>query len=133
MVHDSAAWNQPINLTSSTVLYTVSTNSSLRGIAFAPVNASGNQSGSVTLPLHITPGTIAVAGAGKATASASFSFSNTPSLTFTVLGSTNVTAPLPTWSVVGTVTDNPPGSGLYQFIDPNPATNSAEFYTLRHP
>ncbi len=36
MVHDSAAWNQPINLTATNVLYTVGAQATLKGIAFVP-------------------------------------------------------------------------------------------------
>jgi len=36
MVHDSAPWNQPINLTATNLLYTVGAQATLKGIAFTP-------------------------------------------------------------------------------------------------
>jgi hypothetical protein len=136
MVHDSSAWNQAINLTATNLLYTVGANTSLRGIAFAPSSNSSGSGGTVTLPLRFTPGSFQLASTGSgagATVNSSFSFTNAPGLTFSVLGTNNLTAPVSTWPVVGTVTDNPPGSGQYQFTDPNAATNGAEFYSLRYP
>ena len=136
MVHDSSAWNQPINLTATNLLYTVGANTTLKGIAFAPSSNSSGSGGTVTLPLRFTPGSfhLAITGSGAgATVNSSFSFTNAPGLTFSVLGTNNLTAPISTWPVVGTVTDNPPGSGQYQFTDPSPATNGAEYYSLRYP
>jgi hypothetical protein len=63
-----------------------------------------------------------------------FAFTNTPSLTFTVLGATNVLLPLTNWAVLGTVTDSPPGSGVYLFEDQGAATNSQrKCYRVRYP
>ncbi len=41
-IHDSSAWNSTINVISTNILYTVSSNSTLKGISFAPVAASGS-------------------------------------------------------------------------------------------
>jgi hypothetical protein len=60
-----------------------------------------------------------------------FSFTSTPGLSFSVLATNNVTAPLATWPVVGTVTEGP--AGHYQFTDPNAATNPQTYYTVRQP
>jgi len=65
--------------------------------------------------------------------SVQFTFTNAPGLTFSVLATNNVAAPLATWPVIGTVSDNPPGSGQYQFTDSNLATNKQVFYILRYP
>ncbi len=62
-----------------------------------------------------------------------FSFTNGTGLSFSVLATNNLAAPVATWPVVGAAVENPPGSGQYQFIAPNPATNSAQFYILRQP
>ena len=62
-----------------------------------------------------------------------FSFTNVTGLSFSVLGTNNLTAPKATWPVVGAAVENPPSSGHYQFIAPYPATNSAQFYILRQP
>ena len=63
-----------------------------------------------------------------------FEFTNTPGLTFTVLGATNVSLPIANWVVLGTVTDSPPGSGVYLFEDQGAATNSErKCYRVRYP
>jgi hypothetical protein len=54
-------------------------------------------------------------------------------LSFSVLGTNDLTAPVATWPVIGTATENPAGSGHYQFVDPSPATNAALYYILRQP
>ena len=127
-VHDTAAWNQPINLTSTNTLYTLPVNSpaTLKGIAFAPVSTNA------IMPLVITANSIRITGSG-ASATLQFSFANAPGLGFSILATNNIAAPKATWPVIGTVTDNPPNSGRYQFTDPNPATNSTRFYILRQP
>jgi hypothetical protein len=52
-------------------------------------------------------------------------------LSFSVVGSTNVTLPLNEWQNLGRPTESP--AGHYQFTDPNPATNSQTYYTVRQP
>ena len=63
----------------------------------------------------------------------SFSFTSATGQNFSVLGTNDVTAPLNTWPVIGTATEMPPGSGQYEFADPNGATNGSRFYILRQP
>lgn len=66
--------------------------------------------------------------------SVQFEFTNRPGFTFTVLGSTNVTLPLADWSVLGTVTDAPAGSGFYRFTDEGTITNAERrCYRVRWP
>jgi hypothetical protein len=60
-----------------------------------------------------------------------FTFTNAPGFHFSVLSTNNLAAPLKTWPVVGTVTENP--AGHYQFKDPNAATNRQTFYSVRQP
>ena len=60
-----------------------------------------------------------------------FSFTSTPGLSFSVLATNNVTAPIATWTVVGTATESP--AGHYHFTDPNAATNPQTYYTVRQP
>jgi hypothetical protein len=86
----------------------------------------------VITPLNITAGSVLITGSG-ASAVAQFSFTNAPGLSFSVLATNDITAPLTNWPVIGTAVENPAGSGNYQFTDPNPATNSARFYILRQP
>ena len=60
-----------------------------------------------------------------------FSFTNNSpvtNLTFTVLSTTNVTAPLTNWTVVGTASNIAPN--LFQFTDPQPAS-SQRYYSVR--
>jgi len=60
-------------------------------------------------------------------------FANRSGLSFTILSTTNVTTPLANATVLGAATENPPGSGQYQFID-IPATNSVQgFYRVCWP
>ena len=62
-----------------------------------------------------------------------FSFTNITGLTYSVLASKDVAAPLTNWIVLGKTVEAPPGSGQYQFNDSNSATNSQLFYRLRQP
>ena len=85
-----------------------------------------------SLPITITPTSALITGSG-ASAAFQFSFTNTSGLSFSILATNNLTAPVNTWPVVGTAVENPTGSGQYQFTDPNPATNGTQFYILRQP
>jgi heme-binding protein Shr len=62
-----------------------------------------------------------------------FSFTNVTGLSFSVLATNNVTAPLTNWPVIGTATESPSGSGNYQFTNSAPATNGSLFFILRQP
>ena len=64
--------------------------------------------------------------------SVTFSFTNVTGLGFSVRATNDITVPRP-WPVIGAPTENPAGSGHYQFADPNPATNSDLFYYLSQP
>jgi hypothetical protein len=82
----------------------------------------------VPTPSHLTGTTLSGGGTFQ------FTFTNTPSLTFTVLGTTNLSLPFTNWDVLGQATDAPSGSGSYQFSDLGTATNRAcRFYLLRWP
>jgi DNA-binding beta-propeller fold protein YncE len=59
-----------------------------------------------------------------------FAFTNTPSASFTVLSTTNLSWPLSQWAVIGTPTEYPPGQ--YQFTDIQ-ATTTQRFYIVRSP
>jgi hypothetical protein len=129
-VHDSAPDNTTMVLSASQTLYTAPVLATLKGVDFAPV--SSNVVATVITPITITAGSARITGSG-ASAVVQFSFTNAPGLTFSILATNNITAPVTTWPVIGTVTNNPPGSGQYQFADPNPATNGQQFYILRQP
>jgi hypothetical protein len=60
-----------------------------------------------------------------------FSFTSAPGLSFSVLATNNVTAPVHTWPVVGTATESP--AGHYRFTDPSAGTNPQTYYTVRQP
>ncbi|HEY4414858.1 MAG TPA: hemoblobin-interacting domain-containing protein [Verrucomicrobiae bacterium] len=60
-------------------------------------------------------------------------FTSAAGLSFSVRSTNDLTAPKTTWPIIGTVTNNPAGSGQYQFIDSNAKTNSARFYILSQP
>ncbi len=74
-----------------------------------------------------------LSGVAMSNGNLTFSFTNGTGLSFSVLGTNNLSAPLNTWPVLGTPTENPAGSGHYQFTTPDTATNSDEFYILRQP
>jgi hypothetical protein len=61
-------------------------------------------------------------------------FTNAPGFTFNVLSTADVSQPTTNWTVLGTVTDAPAGSGQYQFIDAGVTANSMRrWYQLRWP
>ncbi len=61
-----------------------------------------------------------------------FGFTNAPGLSFTMLGTNNVAAPVSTWPVVGLPIETPAGSGIYRFTN-SIGTNATQFYLLRQP
>ncbi|HEX5217952.1 MAG TPA: choice-of-anchor Q domain-containing protein [Verrucomicrobiae bacterium] len=62
-----------------------------------------------------------------------FSFSNLTGASFQVLATTNVELPTSHWLMIGPAIETPPGSGQFQFTDPQ-ATNSAQrFYRVKSP
>jgi hypothetical protein len=53
---------------------------------------------------------------------------------FPVLATTNASLPLGNWTQIGFVIESPAGSGQYQFIDPQAATNYPQrFYRVKSP
>lgn len=62
------------------------------------------------------------------------SFTNAPNYTFTILCTTNLFLAVSNWTVLGQVTDSPPGSGSYQFADSGTVTNQLpRFYRVSWP
>jgi len=57
-------------------------------------------------------------------------FVNSPGVTFTVLGTTNIAAKETTWTALGTATESP--AGQFTFTDTT-ATNGVRFYSVRGP
>jgi len=62
-----------------------------------------------------------------------FAFTTFTGLSFSIVATNNLSAPISTWPVVGTAVETPPGSGYYQFSAPPPALNTPMFYRLRQP
>ncbi len=60
------------------------------------------------------------------------SFTNFTGLSFSVLATNNLTAPVTTWPFVGQAVESPANSGSYQFTN-SAATNSQWFFILRQP
>lgn len=128
MVHDSAAWNQPINLTATNILYTAQAGQTLKGVAFAPVTVTN---GIVIYPIgRLGHTSYAFGGANNGNFSFSFTSGTGGSGSFTVWGTTNITVPLSQWDNLGHPTELP--AGTYNFTDPN-ATNSDGFYRVTSP
>jgi Protein of unknown function (DUF1533) len=129
MVHDSGAWNQPINLTATNVLYTAPASSTLKGITFAPVTVTN---GIVVYPIGKLGNTShALSGGGNQSFTFSFSSGTGGSGSFTVWSSTNLTLPFNQWKNLGHPVEAPPGT--YSVTDSTAATNSAEFYRVTSP
>jgi len=60
-----------------------------------------------------------------------FTFTSTPGLSFTAFGASDPTLPGSNWTILGSVTDNPPGQ--FQFTDPQAGTNPMRFYRVCWP
>ena len=82
----------------------------------------------IPAPILVNLGGVTLTG-GKA----KFSFTNATGLSFSVMGTNNITAPKATWPILGTAVESPAGSGNYQFTNSLPATNGTQFYLLRQP
>jgi hypothetical protein len=93
------------------------------------IYATGYTTDTVIQTITTVPA-LTVGGVSLSNGQLSFSFTNTTGLTFSILATNNITAPLATWPVIGTAVETPSGSGNYQFSDPNPATNASQFYLL---
>jgi hypothetical protein len=62
-----------------------------------------------------------------------FAFTNTPGSTFTVWCSTNAALPVASWNGLGSITENPPGSGSYLFTDLQASNCPQCFYRVSSP
>lgn len=62
-----------------------------------------------------------------------FSFSSTTGGVFSVLAATNLSVPVSNWVMLGTASETPPGSGQFQFTDPQSTNGPRQFYRLRWP
>jgi hypothetical protein len=62
----------------------------------------------------------------------SFSFTNFTGLSYSVISTNDITAPLSNWPVVGPAIESPAGSGNYSYTN-SAATNAWQFFYLRQP
>jgi len=99
-------------------------------ISFTSTGLAGATSTSFNIPAPIQS---LLGGATVASGKLAFAFTNITGLSYSVLATNNLTAPVATWPVIGSAIESPAGSGHYQFSDPSPATNSPRFYLLRQP
>jgi hypothetical protein len=95
------------------------------------ITAAGYSDDSVVQ--NLTVPSFSLGGVSLSGGKVTFGFTNATGLSFSVLGTNDLTAPITTWPVVGAVVETPSGSGHYEFIDSNPATNGTWFYRLRQP
>jgi hypothetical protein len=100
------------------------------GVKTIVISAIGYSAGTVIQPISAIPSLQAVALSGGKLI---FTFTNGTGLSFSVLATNNITAPVSKWPVIGAPVENPAGSGQYLFTDPNSATNSARYFLLRQP
>ena len=61
-----------------------------------------------------------------------FAFTNATGLSFSVIATNDLTAPVATWPVVGAPVESPAGSGNYIYTNTTP-TNAALYFMLRQP
>jgi hypothetical protein len=61
-----------------------------------------------------------------------FAFTNATGLSFSVVATNDLTAPVATWPVVGNAVESPAGSGNYVYTNSSP-TNAMQYYMLRQP
>jgi hypothetical protein len=71
-------------------------------------------------------------GASVASGKMAFTFTNSTGLSFSILATNDLTAPVATWPVVGAAVESPAGSGNYTYTNSAP-TNSALYFILRQP
>ena len=95
------------------------------------ISATGYVADTVVQTLGAPVSTPVLGGVSVSSGQLTFSFTNVTGLTFLILATNDITAPLTRWPVIGTAVESPTGSGSYQFTDPTPATNASLFYLLR--
>jgi hypothetical protein len=120
--------------TAGEILFNESQSSLLQGpgVITIGIGATGYSPDSVNQTLITQPiaGGATFGGSGT-NSTVGFSFTSVTGLSFSVLGTNNITAPVSTWPVVGHAVETPAGSGNYQFSAG--ATNGAQYFILRQP
>ena len=95
---------------------------------YSGLSVTSSPAFNIPAPIQSTLGGVTLS-AGKLM----FTFSNTPSASFSVHATNDVTIPISNWPVIGPAVESPAASGHYQFTDSSPATNAARFYILTQP
>ena len=95
------------------------------GFYFQSLTNSELYSSISSVPIILVNPTRLISGAFR------FGFTNTPGVSFTALSTTNLSLSLSNWTVLGTVTDSPPGQ--FQFTDPQATNYPQRFYRVRSP
>lgn len=132
--YDANPWNQPINITQSSVIYTAPAGVCLKGIAFAPLPGSGTVP---VLPVGTIGSTANMGGISYAAsgpnAGLTFSFTNTPAsaTSFSIWSTTNLLAPFSQWTYLGNPTEA--SAGTYSFTDPSATNNPQTYYRVTSP
>jgi len=102
------------------------------GFASATVFANGiSSTSSVVLVSAPSPGLVNVGQLSNGLVQVSFNGS--PGLSYSVLGTTNLTAPLTNWPVVGGAIDTMATPGQHEFIDSQTLNVPQRFYRVRWP
>lgn len=94
---------------------------------------SGTLAGGQALLSNVTTPLLLAAPTKHTNGAFGFTFTNATGASFTVLASTNPAIPLSAWSNLGTASEVPPGSGYFQFTDPQATNNPHRFYRVRSP
>ncbi|MDR3457649.1 MAG: DUF1533 domain-containing protein [Verrucomicrobiae bacterium] len=97
------------------------------GLNTIVVQAAGYSPNSTIQPVGFGP--VLVGGTQLIGGKLKFNFTNATGLSYSILSTNIVTAPVPTWPVVGTPVEGP--AGIYGFTNATPATNAVQFYLLR--
>ncbi len=98
--------------------------------AIVVTNAFGTVTSTSAVLTVLVPAPILLGGATLISNVLTYSFTNTPGVTFTVIGTTNLDTPLVNWTVIGPAVETSPG----QFMFSNSITNKRQqFYGIRSP
>jgi hypothetical protein len=98
-------------------------------IAFTSGALSVTSSPAFTIPAPIQS---VLGGVSTANGKMTFAFTNVTGLSFSILATNDITAPVATWPVVGTAIESPAGSGNYSYTNSS-ATNGQQYFILRQP
>jgi hypothetical protein len=104
-----------------------------RGPGFPRVVGTAVDIGAVEVQVIIAPAPSLLIGERRTNGVFGFGFTNISGASFTVFATTNLALPLNTWSNLGPAVESPPGSGQYQFTDPQATNYAWRFYRVRSP